>query len=96
MFTALPPWQALAYDASDNLLDATPFQPLMFPGPPEALFVLNGPGIVRLRVNSYNSAHVTYNHPPFDDLTIDAVPEPSSIALLTFGVAFVLRRSRPR
>jgi hypothetical protein len=67
--TALPPWSASAFDASDNLLSSVS-RGLQFPGPPAESFTLLGPGIVRVRFASFNSAHVTFNHPPIDNMVL--------------------------
>jgi hypothetical protein len=95
--TALPPWSAFAFDASNNVLGSV-VQPLMFPGPVAADFVLTGPGIVRLRFAAFNSAHVTFNHPPIDDLTLTtpSVPEPAALMLLGTGLVRALFRQRRR
>jgi hypothetical protein len=81
--TSLPQWSALAFDASNTLLDSVG-EPAIFPAPTAAVFTLDGPGIARLRVNAFNSASRTFNHPPFDDMTLGVaeVPEP---ALLLIG-----------
>jgi len=87
-FTALPPWSAFAFDGSDNVVSSI-VQPQMFPGPPAASFMLTGPGITRVRISTFNSAGVTFNHPPFDDFiltTQETVPEPGSMLLLATGV----------
>jgi hypothetical protein len=99
--TSLPAWNAFAYDALDNLLDSIAM-PSQFPGPPAAAFNLTGPGIARVRIEAFNAAAQTFNHPPFDDMvltTTDAatVPEPASLALLGSGlVAALASRSRLR
>ena len=64
--TALPPWSASAYDASDNLLSSIS-RGVQFPGQPAETSTLSGPGITRVRFAAFNSAHVTLNHPPLDD-----------------------------
>lgn len=98
--TALPAWNAFAFDASDNLLDSVT-QPLLFPGPPAASFTLTGMGITRLRIDAFNSAHVTFNHPPFDDLILvtpatSEVAEPGSLLLLGSGILAAGLRRRGR
>jgi hypothetical protein len=67
--TAIPAWSASAYDDAGTLLSSVA-QGLRYPGPPAESFTLTGPGITRVRVNAYNSAHVTFNHPPFDDVVV--------------------------
>jgi hypothetical protein len=74
--TALPPWRIDAYDAAGNVLSSFAKPGVQFPGPPAEVVTLAGPGIKRVRVQAFNSAHVTYNHPPFDDLTL-VVPHPT-------------------
>jgi hypothetical protein len=98
--SALPPWDMFAYDAANNLLDSI-VEPLRFPGPPAAVFTLDGPGITRVRVDAFNSAHVTFNHPPIDDLVLvtadpTAVPEPASVMLVVSGLAALGVKSRRR
>ncbi len=67
--TALPPWSASAYDASDNLLSSIS-RGVQFPGQPAETLTLSGPGITRVRFAAFNSAHVTFNHPPLDDFVL--------------------------
>jgi Protein of unknown function (DUF3238) len=69
--TALPPWGVSAYDASGNVLSSIS-RGLAYPGPPAEQFTLTGPGIVRVRFEAFNSAHVTFNFPPIDDLILDS------------------------
>lgn len=92
--TSMPGWNAFAFDAFNNLLSSI-VEPSLFPGPGAALFTLNGPGIVRVRVDAFNSAARTYNHPPFDDMVVEvaAVPEPRFLLLLGPAVLWVLFRS---
>lgn len=68
--TALPPWSVTAYSASSAVLSSVVRSSVQFPGPPAETITLTGPGIVRLRWTASNSAHVTYNHPPIDDLVL--------------------------
>jgi hypothetical protein len=72
--TAIPPWSAFAYDAAGTLLSSIA-EPLRYPGPPAAVFTMPGPGITRVRINAFNSAHVTFNHPPFDNMIL-TTPHP--------------------
>jgi hypothetical protein len=68
--TSLPPWTVTAFNQA-GLVVSRVVQDGVFPGPSAAVFVLNGPGIVRLRVETFNGGGVaTYNHPPFDNLIL--------------------------
>lgn len=91
--TSMPGWAASAYDASDTLLDSL-VEPSLFPGPPAAPFTLSGPGITRVRVDAFNAAARTYNHPPFDDMILTTVPEPSLLMLLAPGAVAACSRRR--
>ena len=69
---AAPPWSATAYDASGNPL-STVSRGTLFPGAPAESITLAGPGITRVRFAAFNSAHVTMNHPPIDNLILSPV-----------------------
>ena len=98
--TSLPAWNAFAFDAANNLLDSIA-EPSIFPGPPAATFALDGPGISRVRIESFNAAGRTFNHPPFDDLIITtadtaAIPEPGTNVLLATGLGVMILKARRR
>jgi len=77
---SLPAWRATAYGASDQVLSSID-QGRLFPGPPEAMFALVGPGITRVRFEAF--AQSTYNHPPFDDLVMSAIGGPPTWSRVT-------------
>jgi hypothetical protein len=86
--TAEPAWDAMAFDALNNLLDSVAVGAI-FPGPSAQVFTLSGPGITRVQFHAFNSIGVTFNFPPLDDMTLTtaAVPEPATLALLGLGLA---------
>ena len=89
--TANPAWTMTAFDAANNQL-STISQPLLIT-PGQTTFTLTGPGITRIRLDAFNSAHVTLNSPYLDDFiltTADAgVPEPSTMVLMAAGLSIL-------
>jgi len=82
--TSMVGWNASAYNMDGALLNSIS-QPAIFPGPPSAQFSLAGPGITRIRVDAFNSARRTFNHPPFDDFVITpARPSEYQVEFSTF------------
>ena len=82
--TGIPRWDAMAYDASDNLLSFVGEAQLL--NQPAKSFTLTGPGITRLHFDAFNAVGASTNFPPLDDLQL-TIPEPASLALLGLGLA---------
>lgn len=68
-----PPWTARAFNKQGEEV-AMVGEGLTF-GPPARQFTLTGEGIKSLRVDVNNSVASTFNHPPFDDLTLTRMDE---------------------
>lgn len=82
--SGIPPWDAMAYDASGNLLSSVREAHLI--GQPAKSFTLTGPGITRVHFDAFNSMGTSTNFPPLDDMLM-SVPEPAALVLLGLGLA---------
>lgn len=86
--TALPEWNASAYDASGALLGTVGENAYsIFTDIPAQTFTLNGPGIESVRIASDNGHFAALGSVILDDFTIStaATPEPSSLVLAVVG-----------
>jgi hypothetical protein len=87
-----PPWTASALNAQGDVV-ATVSEGRTV-GPPARRFTLAGPGITSLRVDADNTGASTFNHPPFDDLTLVAQSRGTTVgAYVPSSSAFFLRNN---
>lgn len=85
--TALPFWQASAFDSAGHLLGTAGENAFsIFSDIPAETFRINGPGIASVRIASDNAHFAALGSVILDDFTIStAVPEPSSMVLAVVG-----------